>query len=216
MSSGSEPSERGSFRTWLVPSFDEVTLFLVALACLLVIASPSSLSVVSAYLSSTNTEDSRTIALGLLLILACVGGMALSAFHAFSSRPKNVYERTFLASFALIPNAAAGLFAGLEALNEHTTGTPMLPLLNIAATVLFMYRIAIYQDQAIVDGDARPVDLVLGSVILVAVFAYIRLFRDMSWAMTFSACVAYSTWAYRSLRGIANSAARLFVTRGPA
>jgi hypothetical protein len=180
---------------WLLPSFDETTLFLMAVTCVLLLAFPSGLR---DDLSSLVTgPESGNIYFALFLSWAFVG-FGFSVFHAFSRSKKGEIAKLSMAVFAMMTNAAAGVALGVGRMNGSIQGGRWLAVVNIVAAVLMVYQVGFFQDRVVPDEDATPRDLLLGLLALSALFFLFEVIRHFPWPLTFSLCVAYSTFVHHN------------------
>lgn len=87
----------------------------------------------------------------------------------------------------------------------------VFPIWNLLSglVLLVLYRLEAFDERVIVDDDATPREVVLGTLMLCAVFCVCTYALEMHWALTFSVCVAYATnvsrfveqWAATPARG---------------
>ncbi len=200
--SGEQKSSSGlgaTLRTWVLPSFDETALFLMAVTCLwlLALSPPLRLGIENAV-----RDNELTGWLYVILGWASVG-LAFALYHAFVRRPKSFISKTSMAVFALVTNVVAGLLMGLGRFTGEIPGSRTLAMINIGSAVLLTYQIALNDQAVISDGDATFADLALGLAVLAPLFYYFSVYKHTPWPLTFSLCVSYSTLIH-------HNAARIF------
>ena len=202
-------------RRWLMPSYAEPALFLTAVTCLLLLASDASLRQQLGGLFTAGRYSDEGV--GELLMWAGVvgGGLALSLFHAFSSRPKSGMEKTLMAAFAMAVNGIAGVRCGVEVLGSAHGWQAIFPIWNISSSLLLLYQIGLIEDDAVTDDNAMLMEIAVGTLVLAMLFAYCRFVAGFTWAMTLSVCVAYATSVDRILRQLSRLLkARMFAGSG--
>lgn len=197
-----EESEKpaANFFRWLKPSYDETSLFLMSLTCIALFATDSGLQ---REVIVTLTQKGILPA-GYFLIWAgfVAGGLGLSLFHAFASRPKSDMEKTWMAGFAMALNGIAGILCGIQLMDQPRAWFAVLAAWNIASGVALLYRMGLAPEDSMSDENARWWEIVTGTVILAGVFAYCRYCERLNWQITYSICVAYSTNIDHVLRNI--------------
>lgn len=130
-----------------------------------------------------------------IALVLFVLGILFSLYHVFTSRQKTDWEKTAMLFFAVMVNGLGGVAAGMHML-ENSHGLLMVfPIWNIVNGVLLllMYRCHIIDERSIVDENATPFQVLLGSIVIVATFVVCRFVVEMYWAITFSICVTYAS-----------------------
>jgi len=188
---GSERAVRKPLAGLFFPKFDETTLFLMAVTCLLLALWPSGLRSDVASLMESGAPAHLAVIFAWALL-----GLVLALYHAFSRRAKGAFAKTSMAVFALVTNAAAGLYLGVGRLVGTFEGGRWVALINIAAAVLLIYEIGIRQADTIEDSDASPWDLLIGVAALGVLFVYFEGVRRFPWPLTFSLCMVYATFIH--------------------
>ncbi len=188
------------FLRWVKPSYDEVSLLLMSATSVALLVVDSGLRHQIAGLFAEPGKPGP----GYFLMWAAVivGGLGLSVFHAFSSRPKTPLEKTWMGAFAMATNGIAGVACGMELFDEQWHGWSLFPLWNIISGVVLLYLMALAPQDAVIDDNAAMPEIVLGITVLSCIFAYCQYSAHMSWALTFSVCVAYSTSLDQPVRKI--------------
>jgi len=186
---------------WLLPRFDETTLFLLAVSCIWILASPSGLL---PDLIEAVEGEGMGVWLFLILLWSAVG-LGLSVFHAFATREKTAVEKTSMAVFAMTTNAAAGIIVGIGRLNAQPGPARALAIVNFAAVIVLAYQVGLAQDRVVSDEDATLNEVIPGFVLIAALFIVCELVMRLPWPVTFSLCVSYSSWAHRSVALVSRS-----------
>lgn len=182
---------RGSL-AWLWTAYDETTLFLIAVTCILLVVVPTGLREDLAR-AMASREDSA----GFFLVVGSAAASLLAIYHVFTTRRKYLVEKVALAAFATIASGAAAILSGMEILRSGAYANAVFPVLNILGGVLLFYQLGIAQEDTVADDNATTAGLVVGLAVLIALFAYCQAVRHLSWPLTLSICVGYSTFAHR-------------------
>ena len=206
---------RNFLTRWLVPDFDELSLFV------LVAGTNNGLDnkvekFVEA-ISGITPGDGMIVMLGIACLIL-FGGAGLAVFHVFSKREKYEWEKVVMLIFAVVFTAGSGIYAGkamlaeagqglefslnsrswlsqIGTLTKSLTWQTVFPLWNIANGVLmlFLLRSGMISTSAITDKDAKLWEVLLGLAILVVVFLVCQYGFKTHWAVTYSICIVYST-----------------------
>ena len=183
----------------LIPRYDEMSLFLMSIAFVLLFFTDAELRTRSHELLLSESALTR-----YLFLLFFVAGLLLSLYHVFTKRRKNTPEKIAMLVFAVMVNGLSGVAAGVHML-EHSRGILMVfPIWNIVngGLLLLMLRFDIIDESSIVDDNAAPVQLVLGGLVVVAALIVCRFVFELYWAVTFSICVAYATNLNRAVQSV--------------
>jgi hypothetical protein len=186
---------------WLIPTYDELSLFLMAFVLLI--------------LSATNTQMRADIysilmtAPGLggrlfVLILLCLVGLFLSLYHVFIRRKIPEWEKHFMVLFAVIANAGTGIAAGIHMIKGTAGWLLIFPIWNIVNGVLLllMLRLKIINEDCISDHTVTSGRVIIGLITVLIIFALCNFVFKLYWALTFSICVIYATSFDRALQSI--------------
>lgn len=199
--SGEQKSSNGLWATiwaWVLPSFDETALFLMAVTCLwlLGLSAPLRLGIENAV-----RDNELTGWLYMILGWASVG-LAFALYHAFVRRPKSFISKTSMAVFALVTNVVAGVLVGMGRFSGEIPGSRTLAIINVGGAILLTYQIALSDQTVISDRDATFADLALGLAVLGPLFWYFTVYKHTPWPLTFSLCVSYSTFIHHNVTRI--------------
>ena len=180
--------DRAGIFSWFQPSFNESTLFLMALTFLLLFITVPVL-----------IEDIGRLYVaggGLVFCLSIffVFGLILCFIHPLINRPKTDFEKTIIALFIMITNGGSGFYSGYLLLQNSSREYAIFPIVNIL-TVFFVYVSLVGSNTMAVIKDDNPDlrELACSACILIVVLIYCRFVAHTHWSTTFSICVAYST-----------------------
>ncbi len=182
---------RNAVTRLFIPRYDEMALFLMSLAFVLVFFTNGDLRSKAHQLIVEDKFDPRIyIALGLF-----VAGILFSLYHAFTMRQKSDGEKVAMLFFAVFVNGFSGIEAGTHMLEDSHGILLVFPLWNIinGGLLLLLYRFHVIDESSIVDDNVTLLQIVLGSVVVVAALVVCRFYFEMYWAITFSICVSYAT-----------------------
>jgi hypothetical protein len=185
---------RNNKRGFFIPKYDELSLFMMSVAFLLVFFTNSQLRS-GLFKLLGEPKDRGGIILCLLLFTA---GLVLSLYHVFTEREKNIAEKFVMLFFAILTNAISGIFASAYVLSKSADAPCifiLLPLWNIMNCIilLVLFRMGVINPDNISDEDVRPFETLLGFIIILAIFAVCQFAFKLYWAITFSICVIYAT-----------------------
>ncbi len=185
---------------WFEPSYDEVALLLISVTFAALVGVDSGLrnQIVNCFMS----PEKGATGYCLMWTGVILGGMALSIFHAFSSRPRTVGEKAVMGAFAMATNGIAGIACGMELLEGQWRWSAIFPVWNIVSGCVLLYLVALDPEDAVTDEHANLAKFVVGLALAAGIFAYCQYAAHLTWAMTFSICVAYSTSIDQPLRRI--------------
>lgn len=183
-------------RSFFIPSFDETSMFMIALAFILLFFSNVSLRSCIYYFFLEDEKDRAGLLLLLLLFIAAV---LLSLYHVFTKRKKTEPEKHLMISFAVFANGLGGIAASTHILENTSKNKPcifvLLPIWNIINCILLLalWRFGKITAKHISDRNATPVEAFLAALIIVAIFVICQFVFNLYWAITFSICVVYAS-----------------------
>ena len=213
--------QKSFLKKWLAPDFDELSMFLMVAAAVLVAAANNGIGgniiKFAQAVFSFEPDPKVPITIGVITFIL-FGGAALPVVHVFSKREKDEWEKVVMLVFAVIFTAGSGIFAGQAMLKEAGQGFDLsfnskpwllqlvlltgilkwkavFPLWNIANGILMLLllRAGIINTECIADRDAKLWEVFLGLIILCVVFVICQYGFKMHWAVTYSICIVYST-----------------------
>ncbi len=173
----------------LKPRLHEISAYLTALTfCWLLYFHPEFRHGFFLFFTGFMTLSPVFIAAGLIVI----AGLLLSLVHVFIKRKKSASEKFLIGWFILGTSSAAGFFVTGEMLSSSSSILMILPVWNILMSMLMWIQMGTHQYD-ISDDNASLVEVLVTTVILVAILLLIDQFLHFSWAMIYSICVFYST-----------------------
>jgi len=195
---------------WLIPTYDELSLFLIAFTLLLLM------------IFGTPKQDDETrvsdlvviTAIGYRLLFMCpffLLGFLLSFYHIFTKRKKTRIEKYLMMFFAVIANAIIGIAAGIYVVRQCPVWQLIFPILNIinCIFILIMLDARILNETCIIERKTTPGRVVIGLITTIVIFALCNYVFKLYWAVTFSVCIIYATNFERALQNVLTSKSNL-------
>jgi hypothetical protein len=186
---------------WLIPTYDELSLFLMAVTFILLGATNDTMRT-QIYKGITGIDDLRVYFLSVVFL----GGIALSLYHVFTTRGKTDYEKMVMLFFAVAANAGTGIISGWYVIKSSDAHNWQLifPIWNIinGVLLLLMLRLKIIDEECISDRDATAVQIILGLIAVLVIFVFCNYVFKLHWAITFSICIIYTTSFDRALQSV--------------
>lgn len=183
----------------LIPRYNEISLFLMSIAFVLLFFTNADLRTESHEFFFNDFDPRSYIALAFFVL-----GILYSLFHVFTTLQKTDWEKTTMLFFAVIINAFSGIAAGthmLEAVHGLLVIFPVWNIIN-GGLLLILYRFDFIDESSIDDDNATPLQVLLGSIIVVATFVICHYIFKLYWAFTFSICVAYASNINETLQNL--------------
>jgi hypothetical protein len=184
------------------PVYNELSTYLTALTCIVIFFTYPDFRL---YLSGmknnfSTSEDIVTFyALGLIALV----GFILSIIHVFVKRDKSLFEKFCMGVFAIGANALASIEAGIETINSGGSILVIFPIWNIVIGIIMIIQIR-YGIFEVTDENASLQEVSGASVILLLIFALVSITFRLSWAMTFSICMFYSSSIFFGVTWVIN------------
>jgi len=186
---------------WLIPTYDELSLFLMAAMFILLGATNNTMRE-QIYKEITAIDDIRDYFLAVIFL----GGIVLSLYHVFTTREKTKFEKMIMLLFAVLANAGTGIISGWYVIKNSEVHNWQLvfPIWNIANGVLLllMLRLKVIDEKCISDREAAPVQIILGLAAVLVIFILCNYVFKLYWAITFSICIVYTTSFDRALQNV--------------
>lgn len=178
------------FANVLIPRYNEISLFLMSIAFVLLFFTNADLRIESHEFLFENFDPRSYIALAFFVI-----GILYSLFHVFTTLQKTDWEKTTMLFFAVMVNGLSGIAAGAKMLEDSHGLLVIFPIWNIinGLLLLIMFRFGIINENSIVDDNATPLQVLLGFIVVGVIFVICQFVYKMYWAFTFSICVAYAS-----------------------
>jgi hypothetical protein len=176
-----------------IPHYDELSLFIMGYVCLLLMFANNPPSKWKVPLLKFNSLDAY---LALLVFFPLLIGMCLCLYHAFTDREKTNIEKKFMIFFAAIINGFSGLWYGTYILvNNSSWGLSPFPIWNIISGYILISSLRASDIEVLTISDENVTfrKLILGTLIVTAIFLTCHIIFQLVWAATFSICVAWIT-----------------------
>ena len=177
------------YRLGLIPTFTEVTLFLMSLTFLLLLF--FNLSFLEEFLDFILHDfDLRNI----VVIIFFIVGLVVSIYYSFSKKKISRASKGYMLFFAVMINFIIAFFAGFYILENVKGFVIIFPIINIisAFVLLFLMRFEIITTKSILDKQAELRELAIGSLMVITVFIISQYIFHNYWAITFSLCLVYA------------------------
>jgi hypothetical protein len=173
----------------LKPRFHEITTYLIALSfCWLFVFHPELRQ--GYYLLFTGFETMSPFFLAVGLIVTA--GLLLSLIHAFVKRKKLALERAIMGWSILGISSVASFLVGTEMLPSRSSFVTILVTWNILMSVVLLIQMG-SQKYEISDDEASFAEVIATTLILLIILVVSDLYLSLSWPMTLSICIFYST-----------------------
>ena len=184
---------------FLIPNYDELSLFLMAVVFVILYFTNSRLQVdITAFLMRLDVWR-RYIYIALFML-----AMSLCLYHVFTLRKKTDIEKGIMLLFAITVNAATGFIAGFYMLKECPGWLLVFPVWNIINSVLLiiMQYVNLFDENQISDRDATIPQVILGLAAVLIIFFLCNNTFKLHWAITYSICIIYTTSFDRGLQSV--------------
>jgi len=184
---------------FLVPNYDELSLFLMAgVFVLLYFTNIKLQDDINAFLTRLDIWR-RYIYLAIFML-----GLFLCLYHVFTKRRKTEVEKGIMLLFAVSINAATGFIAGIYMFRECPGWLFIFPAWNIINSVLLiaMQYINLFDEDKISDRDATKFQIILGMIAILIIYFICNNVFSLHWAITYSICIIYTTSFDRGLQSV--------------
>ena len=182
---------------YFIPKYTEATMFLTSLITfLLILTEPFLQEVIINFFI-----EGFFFALMLLFILF---GSFLSIYYAFNDKKIPNQNKDIMLTFMIVVNVFIGMSASNYLMNSSHGLSVIFPLVNYfnALFLAFAFRYDIINSGSILNIQAKKSEILIGSIVVIAIFLYSRYVLDNYWAMTFSICLVYATNVNNFIRKI--------------
>lgn len=183
---------------WLIPTYDELSLFLTALATILLFALNGQMRTLVYRCMVVMRFEPRLLVFGVFFL----GGLCLCLYHAFAKTEKTYGEKQCMLFFAVMVNAITAILAGIHLIKGSSGWLLIFPIWNITNGILLllMLWLKIINETCIRDRKPTAGRIVTGSMALLIIFALCNFAFRLYWALTFSICIIYATSVDRALQ----------------
>ena len=196
----------GEKPVWFIPTYDEQSLFLIAVTLLLVVLSNEHVKYVLHLLLNSHkkteffTSLTHTVILGTAMFLfipfvIILPGLFLSLYHIFSKRKKSRTEKHLMMLFAVVTNAVIGIAAGAYVIRQCPVWLLIFPVWNILnfIVILTMLDARVVNETCIIEDKTTLARVAVGLITTIVIFALCNYVFKLYWAVTFSICIIYTT-----------------------
>jgi len=196
---GTKPAMGEKKRSFLVPHYDETSLFVMSITFVLLYLVNKTMRTDLHKLVSHDSD------IRLIIVAICfVAGILFSIFHAFSRREKKFGEKTAMLLFAVLVSAGTGIYAGIHMLKNSGGWLIIFPIWNIinGVLLLIMLRVGSINVDCISDRNATFAQVVMGLFSTVVILVCCQYFFKLHWAITYSICICYTVSLDKAVRGV--------------
>lgn len=183
----------------LLPQYDDLTLFALSLAFLL-------LGLIDAKLRQDLAAAYAWQSGGRLpvLVLVAAFGMVCSLINVFLHREKSDFEKRAMLLFAVFVTAGTGIYAGWLMLRHRRGWLLVFPAWNIfnGGLLLALARFGVIDTDCITDEEATFAQVLVTAVAVPILLTVCYYLFELHWAVTFSVTVAYAMSLHKGLRSL--------------
>jgi len=200
---------------WYIPTYDEQSLFLIAITVLLIM-------LFNKYIKSelllllnrqikfdeiTSSIHQVIFVMGpfiFCLFAIILPGFLLSFYHVFTKREKTRFEKHLMLLFAVITNAIIGIAAGIYIVRQCPVWLMIFPIWSIinCIFILIIFDARIINETCIIERKTTLSRVAIGLITTIVIFALCNYIFKLYWAITFSICTIYATNFERALQNI--------------
>jgi len=182
----------------LLPQYDDLTLFTVSLAFLLLVLIDGTLRQDLIALFHAQHGDRAP-----LLFLFLGFGMACSLVSVFLRRKKSEFEKRAMLLFAIFATAGTGIYAGWLMLGRSSVWLMVFPAWNIlnGGVLVVLFYARVIDTECLVDQKATFGQVVITALAVPILLTTCRYLLELHWATTCSIAVAYTMNLHNILVG---------------
>lgn len=193
--------KRNFFELMFVPQYDELSLFSMGYMFVLfvVINNPPT------HWDMSNIKINLESLKFILFMFPFSVGMLLCIYHAFTDRKKTSIEKKLMIFFAAIINGFSGIWGGTYILVHNSGwGFSLFPVWNIISgfILLTLLRSTDFEEKTISNDNVSLSQLFSSTVILSGIFYLCYFAFQLTWAATFSICIAWTTNLYSTVNSL--------------
>ncbi|MBN1359510.1 MAG: hypothetical protein JW993_02910 [Sedimentisphaerales bacterium] len=186
----------------VLPHYDNLTLFALSMALLLLVLTGSITVKIPEPLTVDSSLPEVFVALAGQLLTGFAGlfglaaiGMIVSLFGVFLRGPKPQPLKFLMLAFAVLATGGTGIYAGMAILEGvHSWPMMIFPLWNIVSgiTLLFLFRTGLMDPDCVLDRRPSGWQVIVTLVSISLLLAICRYALHLHWAITYSICVCYA------------------------
>jgi hypothetical protein len=190
-----EPDYDKKWYRFLIPTYDELTVFLMSVSFILLVISNSAMRT---FLWKFISDDWRSIFTVLIALVA----LGVCLYHPFTARKKSIGDKWLMLAVAVIANGGTGILAGNYMLEQTIGWLAIFPVWNIinGIILLAMFRFKAIDYRSISDRDTNTAEIILGLLVIISIYVACNFVYKLYWAVTLSVSVVYATSFSGALR----------------
>ena len=185
----------------LLPRYDDLTLFTLSLAFVLLVLMSAELrqDLIVTFHAKYGIE------LPLMSLVAGFG-MVCSFVNIFLHRNKSQFEKWAMLLFAVIVTGGTGIYAGVLMLKWSKGWLIVFPAWNMinGGLLLVLTRVRVIDTECIIDKEATLRQVLITAVAIPILLASCLYFFDLHWSITFSIATAYTMNLHNTLSNFLN------------
>jgi len=206
-----------SLITKLEPKFDELSVFFIGVAFTLTFL--VNIPQIANWYKSIGLFLAVTLTAYIILtplsgipfvsgIVSFASGLFYSLRHIFDKKVTKPNEKKLMAFFAVTTNFISGIavafYTAVEAFELKKTWLYVFPVWTIVNSFLLILKCHAIDknEEVIAEENASLGEIIIGLVVLMAVFGICHYGFDIHWPFTLSICVAYATSFSKAFGGI--------------
>jgi hypothetical protein len=190
ISKSGEMGKKNNFlrKIGLIPKYSEISLYLTALTFVLLFLTNRDIGDI---LFDFCFDDLG----GVVFFFVFFMGLVSSFYFAVSDVVTPKFIKSSMLLFVISTNLGVAVYGGLYILENLEGFLIVFPVLNMinAFLMLLLLRMQVINEESISNENARPREILVGSVSLVILFVFSQYLLRNFWAVTFSLCLTYSS-----------------------
>ena len=190
---------------WLIPVYDEMSLFLMSITLILLYALNEPFQEQIRKWAAICSHIHAFIIYVFIAAAIFITGMGLSIYNVFATREKTDTEKWIMLFFAVLTNAGTGIISGWYVLSSSSIRDWLIifPVWNIINGVLLIVMLfKIIDEECISDRKATLKEVVIGLIAFLIVFILCNYVLKLHWAVTLSICIIYTTSFDKGLQSV--------------
>ncbi|MGB7581645.1 MAG: hypothetical protein WBL85_04260 [Sedimentisphaerales bacterium] len=190
---------------WLIPVYDEMSLFLMSMTLILLYAVNEPFREQIRKWAAICSHIHAFIIYVFIAAAIFITGMGLSIYNVFTTREKTDTEKWIMLIFAVLTNAGTGIISGWYVLSSSSIRDWLIifPVWNIINGVLLIVMLfKIIDEECISDRDASIKEVVIGLIAVLVIFIFCNNVFKLHWAVTLSICIIYTTSLDKGLQSV--------------
>ena len=184
---------------WLIPTYDKLSLFLMAVTWIL-------LFIMNNKLNETIQNLARNRLLTIYVLTIPIIFLIMGIYQIFIKREESDLEKTMMLWFAIVTNVLTGIVAAVYIIKNADVRNWQIifPAWNLAnAVILYLMLVTdVIDENCIIDREVKPVQVVFGIAAAVIIILVCNYVLKLYWAVTFSICIVYTTSFDRALQNV--------------